>query len=82
MKTLATLSLLAATCAGIPALGQMTLPQQRMYESMRGVNSLQSGLDAASAVAKPNEQSHSVSYTLIALVAGAVWLGTRGHRRV
>ena len=82
MKLLITLLLLAATSGGIPALGQMTLPQQRMYENMRDVNSLQQGLDAASKAAKnkQNEQSHHVSYTLIALGAGAAWLYIRRRR--
>ena len=84
MKIAITLLLLAGTTGGPPALGQMTLPQQRMYEDMRDFNNLKQGLDAASEAAKKkqNEQSHQVSYTLIALGAGAAWWYTRRNRSV
>ena len=82
MKILTALLFLASTFGGLPAFGQMTLPQQRMAEEMRNLNSLNQGLDAAREAAKTrqNEQSHHVPYTLIALAAGAAWWRIR-HRR-
>lgn len=81
MRILTTLMLLAATFTEVPAIAQMTLPQQRMIESMRDVDSLNRGMEAAQHAAKSNQDDeNNVNYARIGVLAGALWLYIRRRR--
>jgi hypothetical protein len=83
MRILTALLLIASMVLAIPVEAQMTLPQTRMVEAQRSVDSLNRSMQAAEAAAKKQQEepaAHHVSYTWLVLVVIALWLFSRRRR--